>query len=235
MRVVIAEDLVLLRTGLTRMLREVGIDVVAEVGDARSLVSVVSAKRPDLAIIDIRMPPTFSDEGAQATRLLRERYPALAIVVLSHIVDPGIAGALTRGRWDRFGYLLKERVVDVKDFLAAVRRVAAGGTAIDPDVIDSYLASNQHRLDVLTSRELEVLRHLAAGRSNGGIAAALVVSERTVDAHLRSIFTKLDLPSSPTQNRRVQAALAWLSSQPTPVLKRIEPHQPETGFAGPTT
>jgi len=209
-RAVIAEDLVLLRSGLVRLLTEAGVDVVAEVGDAGALVSAVSALRPDLALVDVRMPPTFTDEGARATRLLRDRFPRLAIVVLSHVVDPTIARQLSHGRWDRFGYLLKDRVVDVTDFMGAVRRVAAGGTAVDAAVVDGYVAANAARLQTLTPRELDVLRHLASGRSNAGIAAALVISERTVDAHLRSVFTKLSLPDSAEENRRVQAALAWL-------------------------
>lgn len=212
MRVVIAEDLVLLRDGIARALTTHGIDVVAEVGDAGALVEAVAEHRPDLIVVDVRMPPDFSDEGARATRLLRERFPDLAVLVLSHTVDPQLALLLAAERPAGFGYLLKDRVMDVPQFLTSVRTVAAGGTIVDPDVIERGLARLQEPLEKLSPRERDVLGELAQGRSNAAIASALYVSERTVDAHLRSIFLKLGLPESADANRRVQAALAWLAA-----------------------
>ncbi|MGN9913506.1 response regulator transcription factor [Phytohabitans sp. LJ34] len=212
MRVVIAEDLVLLRQSIARMLAHDGIDVVAQVGDGGALVSTVVAERPDLVIADVRMPPAFTDEGARAVLLLRDRFPDLAVVVLSHVVEPALAMRLAADRPARFGYLLKDRVLDIDEFVAVVRRVAAGGTAIDEHVVRHYLgAARGAGLAALTERERDVLGLLAQGLSNAAIAARLYLSERTVDSHLGSIFTKLGLPPSAEQNRRVRAALAWLS------------------------
>ena len=216
MRAVIAEDMVLLREGIARVLGRAGVDVVAEVGDARALVSAVVTTRPDVAIVDVRMPPSFTDEGARAVRLLRERFPALAVLVLSHVVEPRLAGRLAADRPAGFGYLLKDRVLDLDEFLAALRRVAAGGTVLDPLVVSQLMSRSSTRLGVLSPRELQVLERLAAGRSNTAIAEDLVVSERTVDAHVRSIFTKLDLPPTPEANRRVQAAIAWMEAAASP-------------------
>ena len=216
MRAVIAEDMVLLREGIARVLGRAGVHVVAEVGDARALVSAVVTTRPDVAIVDVRMPPSFTDEGARAVRLLRERFPALAVLVLSHVVEPRLAGRLAADRPAGFGYLLKDRVLDLDEFLAALRRVAAGGTVLDPLVVSQLMSHSSTRLGVLSPRELQVLERLAAGRSNTAIAEDLVVSERTVDAHVRSIFTKLDLPPTPEANRRVQAALAWMEASASP-------------------
>ena len=210
MRAVIAEDLVLLRDGLARALTAAGITVEAQVGDAGALIDAVGTHRPDLAIVDIRMPPAFSDEGARATVFLRERYPALAILVLSHTIDPHLAMTLVGERPSGFGYLLKDRVLDVDEFIDAVRTVADGGTVLDADVIAFYVARGASRLGQLTRREVEVLGLIAKGASNAGIATKLFVSERTVDAHVRSIFAKLSLLASVDGNRRVQAALAWL-------------------------
>lgn len=214
MRVVIAEDLVLLRDGIARALTAHDIDVVAEVGDAGTLIEAVSEHRPDLIIVDVRMPPGFSDEGARATRLLRERFPDLTVLVLSHTVDPQLALLLAAERPTGFGYLLKDRVMDVPQFVASVRTVAAGGTVVDPDVIERGLARRQVPLEKLSPRERDVLAELAQGRSNAAIAAALFLSERTVDSHLRSIFLKLGLVEDADRNRRVQAALAWLAASP---------------------
>ncbi|MET0736021.1 MAG: response regulator transcription factor [Microbacterium sp.] len=214
MRVVIAEDLVLLRDGVSRALAAHGIDVVAAVGDAGSLVEAVSSHHPDLIVVDVRMPPSFTDEGARATRLLRGRFPRLAVLVLSHTVDPDLALLLAADKPAGFGYLLKDRVMDIPHFIAAVRTVAAGGTVVDAEVIERGLARREGPLSRLTPREREVLGELAQGRSNTAIAKALFVSERTVDAHLRSIFLKLGLPESADANRRVQAALAWLAGEP---------------------
>ena len=210
MRVVIAEDMLLLREGIARVLASGGIELVAQVGDARALVAAVVEHRPNLAIVDVRMPPTFVDEGARAVALLRARMPDLAVLVLSNVVDPRLAATLITERPRGFGYLLKERVLDVEEFLAAVRRVAAGGTVVDESVVTYYLRHNEGRLRALTPRELDVLERLANGLSNAAIGEALVVSERTVDAHVRSIFTKLDLPEAPDVNRRVRATLLWL-------------------------
>ncbi|MEW2359861.1 response regulator transcription factor [Spirillospora sp. NPDC029432] len=211
MRVVIAEDLVLLRQGIARMLAQDGIEVAAEVGDGAALVTAVVAERPDLVVADVRMPPTFTDEGARAVLLLRDRFPDLGVVVLSHIVEPALALRLAADRPARFGYLLKDRVLDIDDFTAAVRRVAAGGTAIDAQVIDHYIGGAGP--GGLTAREREVLSLLAQGWSNAAIAGRLFISERTVDSHLGSIFTKLRLPPDTEHNRRVRAALAWLRGE----------------------
>lgn len=208
MRVVIAEDLVLLRQSMARMLVLDGIEVVAEVGDATTLVSAVVAERPDLVVADVRMPPTFTDEGARAALLLRDRFPDLAIVMLSHIVEPALAMKLAKDRPARFGYLLKDRVLDIDDFVTTIRRVAGGGTAIDAQVIDHFIAGAGPA--PLTAREREVLGLLAQGLSNIAIADRLFLSERTVDTHVGSIFAKLLLPPSAEHNRRVRAALTWL-------------------------
>jgi DNA-binding NarL/FixJ family response regulator len=215
-RVVIAEDLVLLRQSIARMLSLDGLEVVAQVGDGAALVAAVVAERPDLVIADVRMPPTFTDEGARAASLLRDRYPELSILMLSHVVEPMLALTLVADRPAGFGYLLKDRVLDIDEFVATVRRVAGGGTAIDEQVVGQLLGDSAHTgLTTLTAREREVLALLAQGSSNSAIAARLVVSERTVDSHLRSIFLKLDLPLSGEQNRRVRAALAWLRPSET--------------------
>ena len=207
----IAEDQVLLRDGLTRLLIGAGHAVVAEVGDGRSLIAEVSARRPDLVIADVRMPPTHTDEGARAVLYLRERYPDLAVLVLSQGVEPSLVATLAAGKSRSFGYLLKDRVLDTEVFLGQLEEVGSGGTAIDPLVVDGCVRRSQDRLRSLTEREVEVLRLLASGRSNVGIAAELVISRRTVDAHLRSIFTKLGIEGAPDDNQRVLAALDWLA------------------------
>jgi len=211
-RAVIAEDMVLLREGIARVLQGSGIDVIAQVGDARSLVAAVVEKRPDVAIVDVRMPPTFVDEGAQAVLLLRERFPDLAVLVLSHVVEPRLAARLTAEHPASFGYLLKDRVLDLQHFLHTLARVTEGGTVIDPLVISHLMRRSSSRLSVLSTRELQVLECLAGGLSNAAIAADLGVSERTVDAHVRSIFGKLNFAPDADVNRRVQAALAWLQA-----------------------
>lgn len=213
MRIVIAEDQVLLRDGLVRLLTGAGHAVVAEVGDGRRLVAEVSDRRPDLVIADVRMPPTYTDEGAAAVLYLRDRFPDLAVVILSQVVEASLLPTLTGGRVTAFGYLLKDRVLDTRVFLEQVATVADGGTAIDEVVVESYLRTSRSRLRGLTEREVEVLRLVASGRSNAGVATDLVISRRTVDAHLRSIFTKLGIEADTGDNQRVLAALNWLSDR----------------------
>ncbi|WP_219518482.1 response regulator transcription factor [Nonomuraea ceibae] len=226
MRVVIAEDLVLLRQALCRILVQDGITVVAQVGDADALVSAVVSERPDLVIADVRMPPTFTDEGARAALILRERFPELAVVVLSHVVEPTLAMRLAADRPARFGYLLKDRVLDIDDFMAAIHRVMDGGTALDEHVVAHWLGGAPRAGPAaLSAREREVLGLLAQGLSNVAISARLFVSERTVDSHLSSIFVKLGLPPSAEHNRRVRAALAWLRGE-TRANPDVRPDQP---------
>lgn len=210
MRVVIAEDQVLLRDGLARLLAAGGHEVVAQVGDGRSLIAEVSRLRPDAVITDIRMPPSYTDEGARAVRYLRTRFPGLAVLVLSQVVESSLVAALGSDRPHGFGYLLKDRVLDTRQFLRELDIVCRGGTVIDPSLVEGYLRPDDVRLEPLTAREVEVLRLVATGRSNAGLAADLVISRRTVDAHLRSIFTKLGIEADPNGNQRVLAALGWL-------------------------
>lgn len=213
MRVVIAEDQVLLRDGLARLLRSVGHDVVAEVGDGRGLVAETVRLRPDLVVADIRMPPSYADEGSRAVVLLRERYPELAVMLLSQAVDPHVVPRVTRGRSARFGYLLKDRVLDSATFVRQLDEIAAGATVIDPGVLPDAMRVGG-RFECLTRRESEVLGLVATGRSNPGIAADLLISRRTVEAHLRSIFTKLGIEADPDGNQRVLAVLNWISEGP---------------------
>lgn len=198
-----------------RLLGEAGHTVVAQVGDARQLVEAVNRERPDLALADVRMPPTWTDDGARAVVALRQRFPDLAVLVLSQHVAPGIVAALAGGRAWGLGYLLKDRVLDSEEFLEQLASVAAGGTVIDPAVVEGVVRRRGGLLDALSARETEVLGLVAAGRSNPGIAAELVISRRTVDAHLRSIFDKLDLVAEPDGNQRVLAVLRWLAGVPT--------------------
>jgi DNA-binding NarL/FixJ family response regulator len=211
-RVVIAEDLALLRDGLTRLLRDNGIDVVAAVSDGDSLVREVRAKQPDLAVVDIRLPPDFRDEGLRAALEARRLVPGTAVLVISQYVEPTYAEELLADRGGGIGYLLKDRVMHVAEFLEAVRRVAAGGTALDPDVV-AQLFSRRRRdgpLERLTPREREVIALMAEGRSNAGIAQSLVLTVGAVEKHIQSIMSKLDLPHSTTDHRRVLAVLAYL-------------------------
>lgn len=211
MRVVIAEDSVLLREGLARLMEIGGIEVIDTVGDAEALLRSVERDCPDLVVADVRMPPDQSDEGVRAALVLRRRYPDLAILMLSQYVEERYAVELLTGQMRGIGYLLKDRVADVAEFLDSVRRVADGGTALDPEVISQLLVrSNGSELDRLTPREREVLSHMAEGRSNAGIAGVLVLSEGAVSKHINSIFTKLGLPPSDSGNRRVLAILKFL-------------------------
>jgi DNA-binding NarL/FixJ family response regulator len=211
-RVVIAEDHVLLRDGMTRLLRDNDIEVVAAVIDGDALVREVVARRPDLAVVDIRLPPTFHDEGLRAALEVRRQAPGTAVLVVSQYVEPTYAAELLADRGGGVGYLLKDRVMHVADFLEAVRRVAAGGTALDPEVV-AQLFSRQRSdgpLERLTPREREVLSLMAEGRSNAGIASSLVLTVGAVEKHVQSILSKLDLPQSAGDHRRVLAVLAYL-------------------------
>ncbi len=212
MRIVIAEDAVLLRAGLTRLLVDAGEDVVATVGDADALLEVVERLQPDLAVVDVRMPPANTDDGLRAALTIRARWPRVGILVLSQYVEEEYATELVAGSTEGIGYLLKDRVADVGDFVAAVRRVADGGTALDPEVVAQLVARSRRRdpLARLSPREREVLELMAEGLSNSAIAAALVVNDGTVEKHVTNIFTKLDLPPAEGAHRRVLAVLRWL-------------------------
>jgi DNA-binding NarL/FixJ family response regulator len=212
LRIVIAEDAVLLRAGLTRLLADAGHDVVAAVGDATALLQAVDDDQPDIAIVDVRMPPGHRDEGLRAAIELRRRYPGLAILVLSQYVEESYATELLAGGGHGLGYLLKDRVADVGEFVAAVERVAAGGAALDPEVVAQLLARTRRvdPLASLTPRERGVLQLMAEGRSNTAIAGALVVSEGAVEKHVSSIFSKLGLAPIDADHRRVLAVLRYL-------------------------
>lgn len=214
MRVVVADDAVLLREGLAALLEDHGLDVAARVGNPDALLAAVAEHEPHLAIIDIRMPPTFTDEGLLAAVEIRKRHPATAVLVLSQHVEIGDALAIVASGGG-FGYLLKDRVLDVDDFLDAVRRVATGGSALDPEIVQALVASRRPRapaLDALSARELEVLGLMAEGQTNAGIASRLWVAERTVEAHVRAILMKLDLPESDSHHRRVLAVLRYFEA-----------------------
>jgi DNA-binding NarL/FixJ family response regulator len=216
-RVVLAEDSVLLREGLLRLLADGGFDVVDACGDAESFLRAVQAQQPDLVIVDVRMPPTFTDEGVRAALVVREQFPDIAVLVLSQYVEEHYATELVARRSRGVGYLLKDRVADVGEFLDALRRVAAGGTALDPEVVTQLLSRSRRRdpLERLTPRETEVLQLMAEGRSNTAIAAAMVVTEGAVEKHVSSIFAKLDLPPTEHDHRRVLAVLRRLGHDDT--------------------
>jgi len=217
-RVVIAEDQALLRDGLSRLLRDNDLDVVAAVGDADELMASIAELQPDLAVVDIRMPPTFRDEGLRAAIKIRTAFPGTGILILSQYVEPTYAAELLADGGGRVGYLLKDRVFDVAEFIEAVRRVADGGTALDPQVVAQLVGRHRQGspLDRLTGREREVLDRMAEGRSNAGIGEVLVLSTGAVEKHIANIFTKLDLPPSENDNRRVLAVLAYLQQDPPP-------------------
>jgi DNA-binding NarL/FixJ family response regulator len=211
MRVVIAEDAVLLRAGVIRLLADEGIETAAAVDNGDDLLGAVKEHRPDLAIVDVRMPPTFTDEGLRAALAARKEVPGLPVLVLSQYVEESYAVELLSGGAGGVGYLLKERVADVEEFLDAVRRVANGGTAIDPDVIAQLMARGRRNpLDALTARESEVLGLMAQGLSNTAIANSLVVSHGAVEKHIGNIFSKLGLEASAEEHRRVRAVLTYL-------------------------
>jgi DNA-binding NarL/FixJ family response regulator len=213
LRVVIAEDLALLRDGLTRILDAFGFEVVAAVDNGPSVLPALVAHRPDVAVIDVRLPPTFTDEGLQAAIQARTRLPGLPILVLSQHVEQLYARELLSDRAGGVGYLLKDRVSNVGQFIDAVRRVADGGTVMDPEVVSQLLARNAGAQPVreLTAREREVLGLMAEGRSNGAIAARLFITEKAVSKHINNIFSKLRMPPSDDDNRRVLAVLAYLN------------------------
>jgi DNA-binding NarL/FixJ family response regulator len=210
MRVVLAEDSVLLRAGLTKLLTDGGFEVVAAVPDGDRLLSAVDAHQPDVVVVDVRMPPTHTDEGIRAALIIRRQYPAIAVCVLSQYVEERYATDLLSLGTSGVGYLLKDRVAQVSDFLDALRRVAAGGTALDPEVVTQLLVRRDNPMRRLTPREQDVLRLMAEGRSNGGITEALRVSHSAVEKYVTNIFTKLDLPPTDTDHRRVLAVLKYL-------------------------
>ncbi|WP_234343497.1 response regulator [Streptomyces sp. WM6372] len=213
MRAVIAEDSVLLRIGLVKVLEMAGFEVAAETGDAEGLLAAVAAHEPDLALVDVRMPPGFTDEGVRAALMIRQQWPGTSVLLLSQYVEERYAADLLAGRAGGIGYLLKQRVADVEEFIDAVRRVAAGGTALDPQVVSQLLLRRGGGIDPLerlTPREREVLALMAEGRSNAGIAAQLVVSESAVAKHINNILAKLDLPQADGDHRRVLAVLRFL-------------------------
>jgi DNA-binding NarL/FixJ family response regulator len=214
-RVVIAEDAAIMRDGLARLLEDRGYTVVAAVGDADALLDAVAEHRPDVAVVDIRMPPTHTDEGLRAALTLRRDHPAVAVLLFSQYVETRYAAQLLAERPAGVGYLLKDRVADVREFVEALTRVVAGGTALDPDVVGQLLGASRRgaTLDsTLTPREIDVLALMAEGRSNAAIADRLVVSQGAVEKHVANIFLKLGLPISDNDNRRVLAVLRYLES-----------------------
>ena len=214
MRVVLADDSVLLREGIARILTEEGFDVAGQAGNPDELMLKVRSYNPDVAIVDIRMPPTQTNEGLVAAKEIREKHPDTGVLVLSQYVEPEYAMELLSESAEGIGYLLKDRVADVKEFAASVRRVGEGGSALDPSVV-SHLVGRRRAddpVDTLTPREREVLEYMAEGRSNSGIAERMVVTERAVEKHVTSIFGKLRLPAAPEDHRRVLAVLAFLRS-----------------------
>ena len=214
LRVVIAEDSVLLREGLVRLLEDAGASVVAKVGDGPSLVDAVVEQRPDVSVVDVRMPPTQRDEGLRAAIEARRRVPGSPVLVLSQYVERQYASELLADRGGGVGYLLKDRVADVREFMDALARVAAGGTALDPEVVAQLMVSRRRddRLAALTPREREVLAAMAEGKTNVGIATSLVISEGAAEKHITSILGKLDLPDTENDHRRVLAVLAYLDA-----------------------
>ncbi|KDP91521.1 MULTISPECIES: response regulator transcription factor [Clavibacter] len=213
MRIVIAEDSVLLRAGLVRLLTDAGHEIVAAVADASTLLAAVDRERPDLAIVDVRMPPTFTDEGIRAAVLIRAQDPDAAVLVLSQYVEERYAADLIASNSAGLGYLLKDRVAEVDEFLIAVADVGAGGTVFDPEVVAQIVVRSRRSdgVDALSQREAEVLQLMAEGRSNSAIADAIHVSESSIEKHVSAIFTKLDLPLESTGNRRVLAVLRYLA------------------------
>jgi DNA-binding NarL/FixJ family response regulator len=213
-RVVIADDSVLLREGITRLLEDAGFDVVAQVAEAGALLKAVEQQQPEIVVVDVRMPPTFTDEGLRAALVIRRQWPEIAVLVLSQYVEERYASELLAGSTRGVGYLLKDRVADIDEFIDALRRVAGGGTALDPEVVGQLLARSRRvdPLATLTIRERDVMRLMAEGRSNAAIAEALVVSGGAVEKHVTNIFLKLDLSPDDQDHRRVLAVLQFLES-----------------------
>jgi len=213
-RIVIAEDAVLLRHGLTLLLTENGHEVVDAVDDAEKLLRSVADHRPDVCVVDVRMPPTHSDEGLRAALVIRQQWPATGVLVLSQYVEERYAADLITGALNGVGYLLKDRVADVEEFLSALDRVGAGGTVFDPEVVSQIVARSRRRdpLAALTPREREAFSLMAEGRSNAGIAEGLVITEGAVEKYVANIFNKLGLPKTSTEHRRVLAVLRYLRS-----------------------
>jgi DNA-binding NarL/FixJ family response regulator len=216
MRVVVADDVMLTREGIVHLLDEAGIDVVAEAEDADGLLREVRLKQPDAAIVDIRMPPTHTDEGLVASQRIRADHPAIGVLLLSQYVEPSYAMRLLEEHPERVGYLLKQRVFDVAILVDALRRITDGETVVDPTIVSRLVGRRRRRdpLAELTTREREVLGLVAEGLSNGAIASRLFVTERTVEAHVKQVFLKLGLAINPESHRRVLAVLAYLRSEP---------------------
>jgi DNA-binding NarL/FixJ family response regulator len=214
MRIVIAEDAAVIRAGLTEILTDRGYEVAAAVGDAEALKAAVADHEPDVAIVDVRMPPDYTDEGLRAAITIRRDHPGTAILVFSQYIETRYAADLLSMRSGGVGYLLKDRVAKVSEFTDAIARVAAGGTAFDPEVVAGMLNATRHvsALAALTARERDVLTLMAEGRSNSAIASQLVVTDRAVEKHISNIFTRLGLPPSGSDHRRVLAVLAYLGS-----------------------
>jgi DNA-binding NarL/FixJ family response regulator len=211
MRIVIADDNLLVRAGVAGLLEEAGLEVVAQAGDGEDLLRKVGAHKPDVAIVDVRMPPTHTDEGLRAAHDIRARHPDMGIVILSEHVEVGVATQLLAESPESLGYLLKQRVNDVADFVGTLRRVANGGSALDPKIVSGLLAANNDGpLATLTPREQEVLQLMAEGLSNQGIAERLTITLRSTEKYVSSIFAKLELPDSPGDQRRVHAVLQYL-------------------------
>jgi DNA-binding NarL/FixJ family response regulator len=214
MRVVVADNVMLTREGIVRVLEDVGIEVVAQAEDAEGLLRQVRLKRPDAAVVDIRMPPTHTDEGLAAAQQIRTEFPEVGVLVLSQYVEVGLAMRLLADSAEGVGYLLKDRVSEVKEFIAALRRVADGGSALDPTIVSTML--KRHRssdpLDSLTPREREVLELMATGASNAGIAESMVITQRAAEKYVSTIFTKLGIPATGSESRRVLAVLLFLRS-----------------------
>ena len=213
MRVVVCEDSALLRDGLVRLLEAHECEVLAAVADADAFLTAVETDRPDVCVLDVRLPPGFTDEGVRAAVEARRRWPGLPILILSQYVEQTYARELLAGGEGGVGYLLKDRVANPSEFVAALRRVAEGGTALDPEAVAELLGPAGDRLSLLSPREREVLELMAEGRSNSGIAGRLTVTPRAVEKHVSNIFWKLDLPASPEDHRRVLAVLAWTEAR----------------------
>ena len=215
MRVILADDAAVIREGLARLLTEEGFDVVAQVGDADDLLALVELERPDVVLVDIRMPPSYTDEGLVAAQQIRAAHPDVGVLVLSQHVDVAYAMKLVTEQSSRVGYLLKDRIADLPELVAALRHIADGGSVVDPGLVAELVSAPavEDPLAGLTKREREVLALLAEGRTDRGIAQLLYVTPKTVEAHVRSIFRKLDLPADATDNRRVHAVLTFLRVQ----------------------